>query len=107
MTDLGDLPGAEAAAYRQGWRAGLALAALAMAVAAFINMFGFEKPILAIVLGLVALHGATPGPARRRARLAITIAAAHALLLISVIILFHDKLARLFSLRLPLLQNLG
>jgi hypothetical protein len=107
MSDLGDLPGGEATAYRQGWRAGLALGALAMAVTAFINLFGFEKPILAIVLGLVALRGAMPGPARGRARLAIAIAAAHALLLIALIILFHDKLARLFALLLPLLQNLG
>jgi hypothetical protein len=106
MSDLGDLPGGESAAYRQGWRAGLALGALAIAVTAFINLFGFEKPILAILLALVALNGATGG-GRGRAKLAIVIAAAHALLLIAIIVLFHDKLARLFSLLLPLLQTLG
>jgi hypothetical protein len=106
MSDLGDLPGGEATAYRQGWRAGLALGALAIAVTAFINMFGFEKPILAMLLALVALNGAI-GPARGRAKLAIALASAHALLLVAIIVLFHDKLARLFALLLPLLQNLG
>jgi hypothetical protein len=94
---------ADGAAYRQGWRAGLALGALAVAVSAFINVLSIEKSLLAIALALVALRGADAGPARKRGRLALGIAAAHLALAAFVLVVFHDKLARLLS----LMQSLG
>src|SRR5476649_1432791 len=98
MSNLEDLPRGDATAYRQGWRAGLSLGALAIAVVAFINVLSVEKSILAIVLALIALGGAAPGPVRNRGRLAIVIAVAHLILFAVVVVVFHDKLALLLSL---------
>ncbi len=103
MSNLEELPHGDEAAYRQGWRAGLSLGALAIAVVAFINVLSVEKSILAIVLALVALGGAGPGRARNRGRLALVIALAHLIVFVLVLVVFHDKLARLLS----LFQSLG
>lgn len=103
MSNLEDLSHGDTAAYRQGWRAGLTLGALAIAVAAFINLLSVEKSILAIVLAAVALGGAGPGRARSRARLALVIAAVHLIVVALALIVFHEKLARLLS----LMQSLG
>lgn len=102
MSNLEHLPAGEAAAYRQGWRTGLAFGALAIAVTAFINLLSVEKSILALVLGAVALYGAGAGVAGR-ARWAIGIAVLHLVVVTAALLLFHDKLARLLS----LLQSLG
>ncbi len=103
MSDLEDLSRGEASAYRRGWRAGLALGALSIAVAAFINLLSAEKSILAVVLALVALSGAGPGRARNRGRLALGVAALHLAVLALALVFFHDKLERLIS----MLQTLG
>src|SRR4051794_19227152 len=94
---------AEIAAYREGKRAGLALAALAVAVMAFINLLSFEKSLLALVLAVIALSGGmAAGAARQWARLAILLAVAHWLLLTSLITLFHRQLGQLVTLLLSL-----
>jgi hypothetical protein len=93
----------EEIAYRQGWQAGLALGALAVAVTAFINLLSVEKSILAIVLALIAIGGAGAGRARSRGRLALGIAAVHIVVVAGALVVFHDKLERL----LHLLQSLG
>jgi len=103
MSNLEEPPRGEAAAYRQGWRAGLALGALAIAVVAFINVLSVEKSILAIVLALIAIGGAGPGRTRNRGRLALAIGLVHVALAVAVVVLFHDKLEHLLS----LLQSLG
>ncbi len=92
-----------ATAYQEGWRSGLALGALAIAVVAFINLLSVEKSLLAIALALVAMKGAGAGPATGRGRLALGIAALHLAVAATALILLHDKLARL----LHLLQTLG
>ena len=46
---------AEIVAYRQGQRAGFSLAALAIAAMAFVNLLGFEKSLLALVIAGIAL----------------------------------------------------
>ena len=93
----------EAVAYHQGWQAGLALGALAVAVTAFINLLSVEKSILAIVLALIAIGGAGAGRARSRGRLALAIAAVHLVVVAGALFLFHDKLERLVH----LLQSLA
>lgn len=103
MSSSSQIPPAEAAAYRQGWRAGVALGALAFAVCAFINLLGAEKSIPAIVLAVIAFRGAQPGPARVRALAALGIATVHLALVAVVLVVFHDKLSKL----LGLLQSLG
>jgi hypothetical protein len=103
MSDPSQLPSAEAAAYRQGWRSGVALGALAFAVCAFINLLGAEKSIPAVALALIAIRGAQAGAARIRALAALAIAVVHLVLVAIVLVVFHDKLAQL----LGLLQSLG
>ena len=90
--------------YRAGRRDGLALGALALALVAFVNVLSVEKSLLAVVLAVLALKAApAEAPASRRARWALVVAGLHILTWIGVLVLFHDKLARL----LPLLQQLG
>ncbi len=104
MTNLqSGAPSEASLAYRDGWRSGLALGALAIAVVAFINLLSMEKSILAAVLAIVAIKGAGPGPTTRRGWLALGVAALHIVFAATVLILLHDKLARL----LHLLQTLG
>jgi hypothetical protein len=103
MSNPSELPSVEAAAYRQGWRSGVALGALAFSVCAFINLLGAEKSIPAVVLALVAIRGAQAGAARIRAMAALAIAVVHLALVAVVLVVFHDKLAQL----LGLLQSLG
>jgi hypothetical protein len=86
-------------AYEAGRRAGLATAALALSIAAFINLLSLEKSVLAIVLGFLALKGARHRRAEHRfARAAIVIGAVHVVTLVTVLIVFHDRLAELIRL---------
>ncbi len=104
MADTNSSPLPADAAYEAGRRAGLALAALALSITAFINLLGLEKSVLAIVLAVTALAGA--GPGRRLAgfgRAAIIIAAIHVVTLVTVLAVFHERLAELIR----LLRQLG
>jgi hypothetical protein len=90
--------------FREGHRFGLATAALALSVVSFLNMLGFEKSLLAMVLAVLAMRGAAPvSAAFRRGRTALVIAAVHfvtiAVLLVLFYVRYHDKLP-------PLLQQL-
>jgi hypothetical protein len=66
----------------------------------FLNLAGLEKAILAIVLRLKAIRP-TPEPAleKRRgwARLGIALAAAHVVLVVTVVLLNLDRLPRLLD----------
>ncbi|MBI4581171.1 MAG: hypothetical protein HY718_15825 [Planctomycetes bacterium] len=91
-------------AYQQGRRAGLATAALAMSIVAFISLLGVEKAVLAAVLAVVSLRGLSPGTRGRRLGLAaLVIVGLYAVTFIVVVVAFHEKFARLFH----LLQQLG
>lgn len=87
-------------AFVLGQRYALATLALALALLSFLNLAGLEKAIFAIVIGLRALRP-TPEPAlqQRRgwARLAIGLAAAHVVLVVTVILLNLDRLSRLLE----------
>lgn len=87
-------------AFVLGQRYTLATLALVLALLSFLNLAGMEKGALAIVLGLRALKP-TPGPAleqrRAWARLAIGLAATHVALVVTVILLNLDRLARLYD----------
>lgn len=92
------------AAYQEGRRIGLATAALALSLVAYINLLGIEKSVLAGVLAFLALRGAGTGSQPlRRGRVALVIAALHVVFLVAVLSIFHDKLLQL----VPLLQKLG
>ena len=85
-------------AFVLGQRYTLASLALGLALLSFLNLAGMEKAIFAVVLGLKALR-ATPEPAleqrRSWARLAIGLAAAHVVLVVTVVLLNLDRISRL------------
>jgi hypothetical protein len=87
-------------AFVLGQRYAFATLALALALLSFLNLAGLEKAIFAIVLGLRALRP-TPEPAlqQRRgwARLAIGLAAAHVVLVVTIVLLNLDRLSRLLE----------
>lgn len=91
-------------AHRDGYRLGLATAALALSVVAFVNMLGIEKSVLAAVLALLAMQGTRPiDQLLRRGKAALLISALYAVTIVTVLVLFHDKLSELIH----LMQKLG
>jgi hypothetical protein len=85
-------------AFVLGQRYTLATLALGLALLSFLNLAGMEKAIFAIVVALRALKP-LPAPAleQRRgwARVAIGLAAAHLILVVTVILLNLDRLSKL------------
>ena len=89
-----------ASAFVLGQRYTFATLALVIALLSFLNLAGLEKAIVAVVLGLQALKPA-PEPLlqerRRWAQLAIGLAIAHVLLVVTVIILNLHRLPKVFE----------
>ena len=87
-------------AFVLGQRYTLATVALVLALLSFLNLAGMEKATLAVVLGLRALR-ATPGPMleQRRgwARFAMGLAAAHVVLVATIILLNLDRIPKLVA----------
>jgi hypothetical protein len=87
-------------AFVLGQRYTLATVALGLALLSFLNLAGTEKAIFAIVLGMKALKS-DPQPAlearRGLARIAIGLAAAHVVLVMTIILLNLDRLGRLLE----------
>src|SRR5688500_18150020 len=86
-------------AFVLGERHAFATLALLLAFLSFVTLAGVEQAIFAIVLAIRALS-VNPGPRlegrRRWAQIAIVTGSAHALLVILVIVLYLDRLMRLF-----------
>lgn len=83
-----------------GQRYTLATLALALALLSFLNLAGLEKAILAIVLGLKALKPAPePQLEQRRgwAKMAIGLGVAHAVLVVTIILLNLHRLPKLID----------
>ena len=83
-----------------GQRYTLATLALALALLSFLNLAGLEKSVFAIVLGIKALRQTPAPPLEQRrgwARLGIWLAAAHVVVLATVILVNLDRLPRLFE----------
>jgi hypothetical protein len=87
------------AAYERGRAMGLATGALSLSVVAYVNLLSLEKSILAIVLAWLALRAAARvGGALGRGRLALLIAGVHVVTVVTVVVVFHDKLLHLLHL---------
>jgi hypothetical protein len=87
-----------AQAFDAGRRAGLATAALAMSLVAFLSLLGAEKALLAIALGLLARRGSQPGSAGYRlATVAIGIASVFLVSITFVLIVFWKELVGLVN----------
>ena len=83
-----------------GQRYTLATVALALALLSFLNLAGLEKAIFAIVLGLRALQPAPePQLEQRRgwAKMAIGLGIAHAVLVVTIILLNLHRLPKLID----------
>ena len=83
-----------------GQRYTLATLALTLALLSFLNLAGLEKAILAILLGLRALKPAPLPPLEERrgwARMAIGLAVAHVVLVVTVILLNLDRISALLD----------
>ena len=91
-------------AFREGKRAGLAIAAIAGSAVAFVSLLGIEKALLAIILAILASRGAAPkSHTRRLASVAIGLGLLYVVTFAVVMALFHDKLGELIR----LLQQMG
>jgi hypothetical protein len=80
-----------------GQRYAFATLAMVLALLSFINLTGMEKAILAIVLGYKALTLAPPPALGRRrgwAKAGAVLGATHIVLVVSVILLNWDRLAK-------------
>jgi hypothetical protein len=87
-----------AEAFDAGRRAGLATAALALSVVAYVSLLGAEKALLAIALGVIARRGSRPGSAGRKlATIAMGIAAVFLVSIVFVLIMFWDHLVELVN----------
>lgn len=96
------------AAYRRGRRSGLATAAFAIAIIAYLNLLGIEKSVLAIVLAAMALKGSLlPAIARVRTWGALALAAIHTVTVVVIVIVFADKLGLLAHYVIELYHSLG
>jgi hypothetical protein len=86
-------------AYQNGRRFGLATGALALSIVSWFNLFGIEKSILAIVLALLAMHGAESlAAAFRRGRIALIVAALNAVTVVVALVMLRDKFGQLLAL---------
>jgi uncharacterized membrane protein YgaE (UPF0421/DUF939 family) len=84
-------------AFVLGQRYTRATLALGLALLSFLNLAGLEKAIFAIVLGLKALRPTPEPPLERRrswARAGIGLAAAHVVMVVTVILLNLDRLSK-------------
>ncbi len=98
MSELPKSRDAVATAYDAGRRTGLAVAALAVSLVAFLSLLGLEKAILAVVLGVLAMRGGPAASAARRLGLAAVVIAAAWLVSVSVVLaLYWPKLADLIQ----------
>ena len=92
-----------AQARNDGRSQGLAIAALATSLIAFLNLLGTEKSILAIVLATVAMTSTGSRLVRRRSLMAIGLALIHIATMVAVLVIFRDELGELIQ----LLSTLG
>jgi hypothetical protein len=84
------------AAYERGRRVGLATAALALAVIAYVNLLGIEKSLLAVAFAAAALRGVPLSMIiRARTWIAVALASVHAITVVVIVVVYADKIAAL------------
>ena len=88
-------------AFVLGQRYTLATMALVLALLSFLNLAGMEKAIAAMIVGYSALKGSPPPPLAERRRwvhVAVALAIAHIVVVVTVILLNLDRLSKLYEL---------
>lgn len=87
----------------EGRRQGLAIAALALGFISFVNLFGAEKSLLAILLAAIAMTGSSSPVVRRRSLAALGLAALYLVTIVVVLLLYQNEFGQLAR----LMQKLG
>jgi hypothetical protein len=104
MLDRATSSDAETVAYREGQRDGLAVAALAISLLAFINLFGLEKSLFAVFFSMLSMQGATKlERAYGWSRTAIVIAIIQVVVVATLLVVYHSTFIQL----LQILEKLG
>jgi len=86
-------------AYNVGRRVGFGISALVLSIVAYLSMLGFEKAILAIVLGVLAIKSAENNTiAKRLGIISICLGILFIITAIVVLIIFRDKVAEFITL---------
>ena len=86
-------------AYNAGRRVGFGISALVLSIVAYLSMLGFEKAILAIVLGVLAIKSAENNTiAKRLGIISICLGILFIITAIVVLIIFRDKVAEFITL---------
>jgi len=86
-------------AYNAGRRVGFGISALVLSIVAYLSMLGFEKAILAIVLGALALKGTENKTiAKRLGIISICLGILFVITAIVILIIFRDKVAEFITL---------
>ena len=84
--------------YIVGRRDGLGIAAIVVAIVAFVSLLGIEKAVVAAVLGRLAMQGAPQGSrARRLGSVGLILGATYAVTFIVLIIVFREQLGAVIS----------
>ncbi len=87
-------------AFVLGQRYTLATVALVLAILSYLNLAGMEKAIAAMIFAFMALKESPPPALTERrgwARFAIGLAAAHIVLVTTIILLNLDRLAKVYE----------
>jgi hypothetical protein len=83
-----------------GQKYAFAAASLMLGIASFINLLGFEKAVLAVAFGWLALKS-LPGPAltlkRRWAKAGVILGLLHVLVLSIILLVARDRIGRLLE----------
>jgi hypothetical protein len=83
-----------------GQKYAFATASLMLGIASFINLLGFEKAVLAVAFGWLALKS-LPGPAltlkRRWAKAGVILGLLHVLVLSVILLVARDRIGRLLE----------
>ena len=86
-------------AYNTGRRVGFGISALVLSIVAYLSMLGFEKAILAIVLGVLALKGTENKTITKRLGIiSICLGVLFIITAIVMLIIFRDKVAEFITL---------
>lgn len=98
MTGEGEQQDQLVEAYNSGRRVGFGISALALSVVTYLSLLGFEKAILAIVLGALAMQAGQRTLARRLGIISIALGVIFMVTVIVLIIVFQEKVMEFVTL---------
>jgi hypothetical protein len=85
-------------AYNSGRRVGFGVSALALSMVTYLSMLGFEKAILAIVLGALAMQAGNRTLAKRLGITSVILGSVFMVSVIVLVIVFQEKVIEFITL---------